>query len=312
MTLLITGGSGTLGSAVCREARDHNETVVAYSRDRSRQLSQCPFRTITETGDVRDIYRLVHVCRKHNVDSVVHCAAAKHVGECEERPAIACDTNIGGVQNVLAAIEECNIPRAVFVSSDKSGDNTVYGMTKLLGERLVTEAALQTGRLLNCVRLGNLMGSNGSVLQLWRAAVAEGRPITLHQHNGRTANRFVMHPHEAARFIWEVLGMSGIGTVQFRGMPVINMEILQQIVAPDSKVIPGPLNPDWLEQTILSEREAPFATRAHGIVTILQTLQRDACGSPYSTLLTPALSLEATREWLAAANPPPSPRSVCS
>jgi len=315
MTLLVTGASGTLGSAVCREAIKRGLAVVAYSRDRSRLLNEC-HNAILETGDVQDCCRVIEVCRHHNVDSVVHCAALKHVGECERHPLLACDTNIGGVRNVLAAIDHEDIRRAVFVSSDKAVDQSVYGMTKLLGERFVIEQALWSGRALNCVRLGNLIGSNGSVLQIWRRAAAEGRPITMHHHQGKTPNRFAMRPWEAARFILGVLAEPDGARVRFRPMPVINMENLRLAAVPDIPVNRQEIGRELLNQIILDASElARTATARDGYAILPSPPLSDwwPHGWPdglVSTGQVPCLTVEETKAWLQNLDYPP--HTVCS
>ncbi len=313
MTILVTGASGTLGAAVCREALSRRNEVVAVSRDRSRQISQCPCGVVAETGDVRDVYRLVEICRKHSVRAIIHCAANKHVEVCEHQPGMACETNIGGVQNILETIGIMRMERAVFVSSDKAGDNTVYGMSKLIGERLVSEFATQRHLGLRSVRLGNLIGSGGSVTDIWKKALADNVPITLHKHEGNSANRFVMHTHEAATFILDVLTNSDYGTVLFRRMPVMNMDVLRQAIAPNHPLVVMPLAPQWMDQTLLSPEESQYTNEANDIFSIDRT--RDTSGRTawtYGTRGRQPLSLGATQEWLANMSLPRTPRELCT
>lgn len=318
MKLLVTGGSGTLGSEICRVAISDGITPIAYARDPGKLLVNTPRGTIGTPGDIQDIHRLVEICRKHEVTAVVHCAASKHVGACEESPSSACDINIRGVQNVLQAMDVCGISRGTFVSSDKACDSTVYGMSKLFGERLVSEAARQRNQVINSVRLGNLIGSHGSVVDIWKRAAREHQPIILHTYMGETAKRFAMHTTEAARFVLDTLDHdANPGAVFFRDMPVLDMDVLRQAVAPEADVILKPMLLRHLHQAIVAEYEQHHVFRNDSGACVLDYTPRGTVHSdsvPCSTKDVLCLGLHETREWLNRLPlvPIDNPRNVCS
>lgn len=263
MSVLVTGASGTLGSEVCKLLIADKKTVVAMGRDRSRLLANCPS-TILTTGDICDVYRLVDICRRQLITEVVHCAANKHVGVCEERPAMAIRTNVIGTANMLSAMQECQITRGVFISSDKATDDTVYGGTKLLGERLVSEVAQTRGWRLNSVRPGNIIGSAGSVVDIWALASQRQEPITLDTYNGGAAERFMMLPSQAAELVVETLYSDWCGTTIAQRMPVINMRTLAAVVAPGSLHRERLLPKRWLHQTVVASHEWAYLTPDQG------------------------------------------------
>ncbi len=311
MTLLVTGGSGTLGKAVCSEAIRQGKQVVAYSRDRSTQLTKCPKGTTLETGDVTDLYRLVEVCRRRKVTEIVHCAAMKHVGECEERPGAVLTTNLLGLQNVLEAMRVCDIGSLVFVSSDKAGDNSLYGMSKLWGERMVAEFSANSSTVCS-VRPGNLIGSNGSVVDIWRAAAKQGQPLRLDVYEGQSACRFVMHAREAAQFILKHLGQERHGTVLTREMPIVRMAVLLESLFPDVKPVYGPLAPDQLHQDLIRPDES-LRTTVHDDEFCLGHLcpPHNPATWCYSTRDRVPMNSEETLAWLNEELVIP-PNAVCS
>ncbi len=315
MNVLVTGGSGTLGSEVCRQLVARGDTVVAIARDNSRLLSQCPTVDSKVLADVRNVYRLVDVCQSYQIDAVVHCAANKHVGACEEQPAEAVGANITGTANVLKAMQVCNIPRGVFVSSDKATDGTVYGATKFLGERLVSAAAHEEGRRLACVRPGNIIGSAGSVVDIWARAYRRGDPIRLDMHEGRTARRFVMRPSDAARLVIDGLDCNDLGVVIAHRMPIVDIKTLAAVIAPDAVMTEAVLPREWVHQTVISESESAYLSSSLSRMVIDRSQPSTGPRRAYSTHNGPVLTSEETRIWMAGSSYLPASdleNKVCS
>lgn len=302
VTVLVTGGSGTLGAEICRHLVARGQSAVALARDRSRLLTNCPAQTRCITGDVRDLYRLVDVCRRLAITEVVHCAANKHVGECEEQPAEAIQSNVIGTSNVLAAIRECDIPSAVFVSSDKATDGTVYGATKQLGERLVTAAAREEGRALASVRPGNIIGSAGSVVEIWTRAYRRGDPIRLNTYNGQAAWRFVMTRDEAARLVIDGLDCADRGVVIAHRMPIIDIRTLAAVIAPDATIKEGLLPMEWLHQTVIGEEESEYLRPGLSRMVLDRFQSPNGRRQAYSTHHGKPMTLEQTRTWFAGSS----------
>ena len=186
-TVLVTGGTGSIGSEVVRRVLDHEPHAVrVLSRDDSKQFELAQeLRDRPELrmliGDVRDRERITRAM--NGVDLVVHAAAMKHVPASEFNPFEATETNVRGTQNVVEAAIDANVERVLTISTDKAVDPTnVMGATKLLAERLTSSAGLWKGSAATrfaSVRFGNVIGSRGSIVPLILRQVAAGGPVTI-------------------------------------------------------------------------------------------------------------------------------------
>lgn len=185
-SVLITGGSGSFGNAMTRrllEMPNGPARVSILSRDEVKQ-SEMRERFKNDSrlrfflGDVRDVGRLYQAF--HGVDYVFHAAALKRIEACAYDPGEAIHTNVLGSMNVHAAAVSTGVKRVVALSTDKAcAPSTLYGATKLCMEGIFTASASQANRVGNgtacCViRYGNVAGSRGSVIPLWRAALERG------------------------------------------------------------------------------------------------------------------------------------------
>lgn len=241
MSVLITGGTGSFGHAMTAKLlADGCERVVIYSRDEVKQdAMRVQFKDDSRLrfflGDVRDKERLLRAM--HGVETVYHAAALKRVPQCEYNPVEAIKTNILGSINVCDAAIDAKVKCVVALSTDKSAAPVnLYGATKLCVEKVVTAynayAPGQTRFM--CVRYGNVAGSRGSVIPLWREQVAKGERIQLtdpgmtrfwitlaeavalaqRATEGRGGETFI--PHLPAYLITQLARAVGVGS-----MPVI-------------------------------------------------------------------------------------------
>ncbi len=175
-SILITGGTGTLGQALTKsilESYPEVRRVIIYSRDEQKQFQMAqsyPKDRFPQIrffiGDVRDLERLTRAL--DDVDCVIHAAAMKHVPIAEYNPDECVKTNIGGAENVIKACLACNVSRVVALSTDKAcAPINLYGATKLTSDKLFIAANNIVGKRdlrFSVVRYGNVMGSNGSVI----------------------------------------------------------------------------------------------------------------------------------------------------
>ncbi|MGQ0430938.1 MAG: UDP-N-acetylglucosamine 4,6-dehydratase (inverting) [Microthrixaceae bacterium] len=183
-TILLTGGTGSFGTAfVERVLRDLPDTIVRiFSRDELKQSEmQSKFANHPNlrffVGDVRNRSRLTRAM--HGADIVVHAAAMKQVPACEYNPFEAVQTNVLGSQHIVDAAIDTGVARVVALSTDKAVNPVnLYGATKLCEEKLIVQGnayASHSNTVLSCVRYGNVVGSRGSVVPLFRRQAAEGR-----------------------------------------------------------------------------------------------------------------------------------------
>ncbi len=190
-SILITGGTGSLGKALTSHILNNNPEVrrlIIYSRDEQKQFQMAQEYPDTLypqiryfIGDVRDKERLVRAFQ--GVDYVIHAAAMKHVHIAEYNPDECIKTNIGGAENVVEACFKTKVQRVVALSTDKAcAPINLYGATKLTSDKLFIAANNIKGEnpiKFSVVRYGNVMGSNGSVIPFFINKKKEGKlPIT--------------------------------------------------------------------------------------------------------------------------------------
>lgn len=186
--VLVTGSCGSVGSALVRRLLDMGHIVCAFdqSEDGLFKLDQelndvAGGRLRSFLGNIRDRARLRRAFE--GVQVIFHCAALKHVYISEYNPFEAMQTNIEGTNNVIQEAIDSNVDRVVLTSSDKAVNPTsTMGATKLLGERLFIAANHYAGSRktrFSCVRFGNVLNSNGSVLQIFRRQIDNNQPLTI-------------------------------------------------------------------------------------------------------------------------------------
>ncbi|MGH0033726.1 MAG: UDP-N-acetylglucosamine 4,6-dehydratase (inverting) [Myxococcota bacterium] len=181
--ILLTGGTGSFGHAFVRRMLREEEPCVVriYSRDELKQYEMAQRfendpRLRFLIGDVRDRERLARAM--HGADLVVHAAAMKQVPLCEYNPAEAVKTNVMGAQNVVDCAIDMGVPRTVALSTDKAVNPcNLYGATKLCAEKIFVQGNVYAGPQeirFACVRYGNVVGSRGSVIPLFRKQAETG------------------------------------------------------------------------------------------------------------------------------------------
>lgn len=192
-TILITGGTGSFGKKCLQMIfqRYNPKKVIIYSRDEFKQYNmKVEFANKVDMdkvrffiGDVRDKERLMRAF--HGVDYVIHAAAMKQVPTCEYNPMEAIKTNVHGAQNVIDAALDRGVKKVVALSTDKAVNPiNLYGGTKLVSDKLFIAANAYTGSdgtVFSVVRYGNVAGSRGSIIPLFRTLIENGEtelPIT--------------------------------------------------------------------------------------------------------------------------------------
>lgn len=260
-SVLVTGGSGTFGQAFARRAlADGAARVCVFSRGEAKQAAMAAElgdpRMRFFIGDVRDQRRVLEAV--DGVDVVVHAAALKRVETCEAQPAEAIATNIGGTINVARACIDQGVKRAVLLSTDKAASpHTLYGFTKATAERTWNQwnvyAAGKPTRFAS-TRYGNVCGSTGSVIPLWRAQHAAGQPITV---TDASMSRFWMTIDQAVDLVLLALGDMIPGATYIPKIGSATIETLATAVAPGATVTTCGLRPgEKLHEMLVSEEES--------------------------------------------------------
>lgn len=197
-TVLVTGAGGSIGSVLCRKLQEESpKTVIMFDSSElalyniDRMMGQPHF--VPVLGDVSDHNDIDRLFLKYTFDVIFHAAAYKHVRICEENPGPAWRVNVDGTNRLVQAAACHSVPRLILISTDKAVRPTcVMGRTKRRAEEIVRQHNYTT------VRLGNVYGSSGSVVPLWKDQIQHGLPVTITHPE---ATRYFIEPTDAARLI---------------------------------------------------------------------------------------------------------------
>lgn len=274
-TILVTGGTGSFGSKLIETLlADHDPYAVrVFSRDELKQ-SELQRRFADDDrlrfllGDVRDLPRLVRATR--GCDVIVHAAALKQVPACEYNPFEAVRTNILGTENVVNAAIENDVPTTIALSTDKSVNPVnLYGATKLAAEKLVTQGnayAADSQARFASVRYGNVVGSRGSVVPLFKAQAATG-VLTI---TDPAMTRFWITLEEAVQFVIESADRMGGGEVFVPRIPSMRVTDMAEALAPEAEVEVIGIRPgEKVHELLVTEDESRHAYRVHNGYVIL-------------------------------------------
>lgn len=208
--ILITGGAGSVGKALIKEMLKHDVNVIRVFDISENEIYKLKNNFIGEEklryliGDIRDLERLK--LAMEGIDIVIHLAAMKHVYACEYNPFEAIKTNIDGLQNVINCARNENVEKVIFTSTDKAARPlSVMGMTKLMGEKLISSANCYKGdkkTIFASVRFGNVIGSNGSVIPLFKKQILNGEQLRI---TDTEMTRFVITMQEAVDLIFKTI-----------------------------------------------------------------------------------------------------------
>jgi len=217
--VLVTGAGGSIGSELCNQVSQHhpaklyalghgeNSLFLLPSKIRSWSEQKQKEKLEIVIADVRDQDRISHIFERIQPDIVFHAAAHKHVPLMEENLEDAITNNILGTRILLDLSKAAKVERFVYISTDKAVDPiNVMGMTKKVGEMMISQAAMETGKPYVSVRFGNVLGSRGSVVPFFKKQIEAGGPVTITHPE---VERFFMTIPEAVQL---VLQASALGT----------------------------------------------------------------------------------------------------
>ena len=278
-------------------------------------------------GDIRDRDKMMR--KTHGVDIILHAAALKHVILCERTPRDAVQTNILGTQNVIDAAQANGVQCVLFTSSDKAVNPTnVMGTSKLMGERLMTAANAHRrgkGPIFASTRFGNVLGSRGSVIPLFKKQIAAGGPVTLTDPN---MTRFIMTLEDAVRLVLESVFMAKGGEVFVTKMPIAHIrdlaEVMIEELAPSYGQRPGAIEikivgskaGEKLYEELMNEEETRRTIeleRYFVVVPAFRSVYEDiqysygnhdhmGVGRPYNSSVEPSMTKEELRAYLCEKN----------
>jgi UDP-N-acetylglucosamine 4,6-dehydratase len=260
-TLLVTGGTGSFGTAFIRTVLERYDvaSIRLFSRDELKQYeldrSLRDSRLRLLLGDVRDVDRLRVATR--GVDVIVHAAALKQVPACEYNPFEAIQTNILGAQNVATAAIANEVPLTISLSTDKAvNPANLYGATKLCAEKIIAQADVYapagTARFAS-VRYGNVVGSRGSVIPIFKEQALTGVVSITDER----MTRFWITLEQAVEFVLSSMELVQGGETFVPKIPSMRIVDLAKALAPDAELETVGIRPgEKLHEVLLTEDEA--------------------------------------------------------
>ncbi|WP_223757528.1 nucleoside-diphosphate sugar epimerase/dehydratase [Myxococcus sp. RHSTA-1-4] len=269
--ILVTGGAGSIGSEIARQVAEHapaslvlldiNENeLYLLVRELQERYPRLPVTALV--ADIRDQPRMMRIGAEHAPQYVFHAAAHKHVPLMEDSPEEAIKNNVFGTRNVARMADACGVERFVLISTDKAVHPTsIMGASKRLAEMVVRDLAARSRTAFTAVRFGNVLGSAGSVVPLFKRQIQRGGPVTVTHPD---CTRYFMTIPEAVGLV-VLAGLGGYGDLCIldMGNPVRISELAANTITlaglvpgKDIPIVYTGLRPgEKLEETLLSEEE---------------------------------------------------------
>ncbi|EGP4933912.1 polysaccharide biosynthesis protein [Enterococcus faecium] len=208
--ILVTGAGGSIGSEICRQIIQFNpakllllghgeNSIYLIDRELRTHHQNCPTEIVPIIADIQDREKINEIMEQYHPDIVYHAAAHKHVPLMEYNPKEAVKNNIFGTKNVAEAAKAAKVKNFVMVSTDKANNPpNVMGSTKRIAEMIVTGLNEEGCTKFSAVRFGNVLGSRGSVIPVFREQIAQGGPVTVTDFR---MTRYFMTIPEASRLV---------------------------------------------------------------------------------------------------------------
>ena len=254
--VLITGGAGSLGSAITAEILNYPVKSIRVFDNNEHSLFKLK-RSINDRrvrfllGSILDEDRIELACS--DVDIVIHTAALKNIEITEYNPMDTIDVNVNGFMNMIKSVIKNKPKIFINISTDKVAESsTLYGNTKQLGERLTNWAGphILTTKFAS-VRLGNIIESRGNVFEVWNEQLENKQPLTI---TDPKMNRYFFHMNEAIEFILKCMTKVNRGEIFVPKMKLYNIKKLALKISKNLKVI-GPRQGEKLEEILITEEE---------------------------------------------------------
>ncbi len=254
--VLVTGAGGSIGAELCRQISALNPNCLVlleqsefalYQVERNlRNVAAC--KVVARLGSVSDYETVAALLREHTIHTVFHAAAYKHVPIVEENIIEGCQNNVFGTLTMAQAAYDLGVETFVLISTDKAVRPTnVMGATKRWAELVVQSLAREaqrTGRNQKfcAVRFGNVLGSSGSVIPLFREQIAQGGPVTVTHPE---VTRFFMSIHEAVQLVIQASNLASGGEIFLldMGSPVKIADLAANMIRLSGRAVRNPQNP---------------------------------------------------------------------
>ena len=248
--VIITGAAGSIGSELCRQLAKDNEVIALDNNETGVFDLAQEIKVIAVIADIKNQEKIDRIFRDNKPDIVFHAAAYKHLPLMEEYPEEAVETNVWGTRNLIKISQKYKVRKFVFISSDKAvNPNSVMGLTKKMGELLCQKAGYIA------VRFGNVLGSRGSVIPIWKKQIEKGEPITITHPEMK---RYFMSIEDACSLVIQAsqLGKGGEIFILDMGEQIKIIDIAKRIAGEDYPIkIIGVRKGEKMFEELLTEEE---------------------------------------------------------
>ncbi len=235
-SILVTGGTGTIGSEIVNQLLKFNPKVIRILSNSENELWETKNRFIHHKlklrfllGDIRNFDRVKRAMQ--DINFVFNAAAIKHVPISEYNPMEALTVNVNGLDNIIDAAFLSGVEKMIHISTDKAVlPTTAMGATKMLGERLCISRNLAKGNkkmTISAVRFGNVLGSRGSIIPLIKKQMEQGNQVTL---TGKEMNRFFMSISQAVKLVLSAMISSHGGEIFVLKMSTVHIKDLIEVI----------------------------------------------------------------------------------
>lgn len=303
--IFVTGGAGTLGHAIAQARREQGwtGTLTVYSTDthkHERMRKEYPDINFVQ-GDIRNGMTLYNAMVGHQV--VIHAAAVKVIPVSEFNSIDTFDVNVGGSLNVADAAIRCNVEHVLGISTDKAcHPANAYGATKYLMEKSFQEYA-RAGfpTMFHLVRYGNVLESNGSVIEVWKRARDHGEKIKI---TNPAMTRFWLSPRQAVEYVIESMNCQS-GEIYIPMMPALSIRDLAEYTVgiqedPQDYEIVSVRPGEKTHEELLTAEEGYYARMENGyfVLSATTSLRKPAALSPYCSNAAPRLTRDELEQLL--------------
>jgi len=286
--VLVTGAGGSIGSELCNQisrcnpgklfalGHGENSLFILPSKIKSMPTKDKSNQFEIIIGDVRDYDRMEHIFERTKPDIIFHAAAHKHVPLMEDNLEDAISNNILGTKTLLDLSKKFNVGKFVYISTDKAVDPiNVMGMTKKIGEMMVSQAALDSGKPFVSVRFGNVLGSRGSVVPFFQKQISAGGPVTITHPD---VERFFMTIPEAVQLVLQASALGKTNEIfvldmgqqiKIRDLAIELIQLSGLKVGEDIDLVYTGLRPgEKISEELFSSEELAMATEHDKILAV--------------------------------------------
>lgn len=253
LKILITGAAGSIGSELVKQLYKENIIYTLDFNETGINDLYVDYGVVGRVGDIRDYGTVEDVLLDFPADIIYHAAAYKHVNPMEVTPLEAIKTNVIGTYNILHVAKKLEVPKMVFISTDKVVNaKSVMGQTKKLAETMVINQGY------TAVRFGNVLGSRGSVIPIWQRQMDEGKPLTVTDDK---MERYLMTIEDAVELVIQAKDMGNKIVILDMKKKVNILELAKQIAKGHPIEMVGKGEGETLDEKLMTVEEEALATK---------------------------------------------------